>query len=73
MYILIILLIIHIIFITRNCPLSSITLNNNLVSLLVVINTVKKKVAVFARNISLAHNASQAKVSILYYNEKQLK
>lgn len=56
------LLIIHIILITRNCPLSSITLNNDLVSLLVVINAVKKKVAVFARNISLAHNASLATI-----------
>lgn len=56
------------IFITRNCPLSSITLNNNLVSLLVVINVVKKKVAVFARNISFAHNASHAKNITLYNN-----
>lgn len=36
-------------------------LNKDLFSLLVVINAVKKKVAVFAKNISFAHNASQAR------------
>lgn len=58
----------HIIFITRNCPLSSITLNKDLFSLLVFINAVKKKVDVFARNISLAHSASHAENTIYILN-----